>query len=779
MFQVSSPAFDLSAALVAAQSRLATTSVGTGARSEDVLASSSFGGAASTSAPTTYFDGSGTAQPTVGFSTPSSTGRDSGVLGESFAAGGVTSDLGVFSVFIMTSQMASDLCCGEVAGLKFCTAGRQVCSIRKHSKKVKVLIGHIYVSGPRNSAFTQIYLNPSLVSPSLVSRILGERSSLDAWQRLFGAISQASSELSEGQFESLKLRVLTGTTLGLTPRKGIQRYEDDRASSEHQSSKLSPIGQYKDDELDMESLLAAQLDKFSTFSKGTAESLDLLRQAVGEEIDQLEVGLQNLTLKVGVDPGLNDTPMLSAWEGIEYLNALFLKSKQGQMNFQQIIANHAQWIVQNEPKINSSAFTTQAVGVLQNQMNQVLQLVTVLSQENQILSTQVQALRNNSGNVSPATSSMHMGLYTPEIENIRDLIRRMDARLASAEARLSGQQGTQSVNQLNTLQARFDILEARVSSKPAYVCGRTFLSLPDMMTWVVTNLPNNVYYLFHDVVSLLEHVDPITVHRQDIIIEQFQSSRVGYSTDAESRMVTSFKITLPQVFCGDKKETSPGTGGRHFPGCKSYANWNLHDGTNVNRTIKFDISNLLHDHHEARSLANDLHGLSVSFVGEYLNWIDNFYLELMQISGCTSDEAWEVTGKCGKQVFEIFREIRNIAGNANMETDSNRKAARYLYAIVSCHQEMQRFLDKGFRNHESIFPIINLHLFQASASRTTLEQFISSINKDVKRIEARCNQIDTLQGKLQKLTSTTDSLSGKRSGKPPVAQGGAGPPGSS
>jgi hypothetical protein len=152
----------------------------------------------------------------------------------------------------------------------------------------------------------------------------------------------------------------------------------------------------------------------------------------------------------------------------------------------------------------------------------------------------------------------------------------------------------------------------------------------------------------------------------------------------------------------------------------------------------------------------------------------------MQISGCTSNEAWEVTGKCGKQVFEVFREIRNIAGNANMETDLNRKAARYLYANVSCHQEMQRFLDKGFRNHESIFPIINFHLFQSSASRTTLEQFISTITKDIKRIETRCNQIDTLQGKLQKLTSTTDrdSQLGKRTGKPPPAQGGVSPPGS-
>jgi hypothetical protein len=330
MFPGSSPAFDLSAALAAAQSRLATASVGPGACPEDTLVSSSLSEASSTLAPTAVPDRFGLSQPPVGFSTPSSAGHDPGVLGESFATGGVPGDIGIFSAFIMSSQMASDLCCGEVAGLKLCTAGCSTCSIRKHVKKVNVLIGRIYIAGPRNSAFTQITLDPSLVPTALVPRILSEKLSLDTWQRLFGAISQLSVVLTEDEFESVKSRVLTGTSFGLTPRKGIQRYEDDKISSEYQSSKLSPIGQYKDEDLDMESLLVAQMDKVATFSKDTAQSLDLLRQTVGEDVDRLEAGLQNLTLKVGDDPGISDTPMLSAWEGAEYLHSLLQDFKQEQ-----------------------------------------------------------------------------------------------------------------------------------------------------------------------------------------------------------------------------------------------------------------------------------------------------------------------------------------------------------------------------------------------------------------------------------------------------------------
>jgi hypothetical protein len=84
------------------------------------------------------------------------------------------------------------------------------------------------------------------------------------------------------------------------------------------------------------------------------------------------------------------------------------------------------------------------------------------------------------------------------------------------------------------------------------------------------------------------------------------------------------------------------------------------------------MSSLLSSHHEARSSANDLHGLSVSFVGEYLNWVDNFYPELLQISGCSPDEVWDVSGKCAKQVFGVLCEIRSIVGNANMEQDFNK-----------------------------------------------------------------------------------------------------------
>jgi hypothetical protein len=90
-----------------------------------------------------------------------------------------------------------------------------------------------------------------------------------------------------------------------------------------------------------------------------------------------------------------------------------------------------------------------------------------------------------------------------------------------------------------------------------------------------------------------------------------------------------------------------------------------------------------------------------------------------------------------------------------------------MYAVVLSHQEMQGFLNKGFHNHESIFPIIYFHLFQAGTSKATLTKFVTDIKNDLKKDDTWCNQIDTLQAKLSKLNQVPGDKDnpGKQMGK--------------
>jgi hypothetical protein len=112
----------------------------------------------------------------------------------------------------------------------------------------------------------------------------------------------------------------------------------------------------------------------------------------------------------------------------------------------------------------------------------------------------------------------------------------------------------------------------------------------------------------------------------------------------------------------------------------------------------------MEDFPEAKSFANDLYGLAHAWINEYVSWLDSFISGLKTISGCTIEAAYELGTKCGKRVFEELRHERRVAANANSEPNQMRRIAKYLYAVVRCHATMQEFLDRGFRDHTSIFP---------------------------------------------------------------------------
>jgi hypothetical protein len=326
-----------------------------------------------------------------------------------------------------------------------------------------------------------------------------------------------------------------------------------------------------------------------------------------------------------------------------------------------------------------------------------------------------------------------------------------------------GAGGACSFSEIRELQLKVAIIEARVSSTPITVCGRTFLSLPDVETWVVKNAPSGVFYFYHDAVSLLELMNSTDMIRSEVLTELYQAHKVGLKAEAEARMIASFRITVPQIFCGLQKESGLATSNKPFPACKTYEQWDPNDGysglkhmiergmVDIRGSLMHDINTMLSAHPEARSFATDLHGLSHTFVSNYCTFLSNFYAEMRQASGCGSEEAWTLTTKAGKVVFEEFRRVRNIAANANTEPDQVKKTAKYLYATIRSHGVMAEFIERGFRDHKAIFPIINFYLFQTTAAKTTVDKFMVDIRNEMKRLDTRCNQIDSLQSKIQKL----------------------------
>lgn len=112
-----------------------------------------------------------------------------------------------------------------------------------------------------------------------------------------------------------------------------------------------------------------------------------------------------------------------------------------------------------------------------------------------------------------------------------------------------------------------------------------------------------------------------------------------------------------------------------------------------------------------------------------------------------ADDAWELASHCVKRIFEELRRIRATAANASVEADPVMKCAKDLWAVLQSHQLMQEYVDRGFRDHRSIFPVINYHLFNTSVSRAAFDKHKQAVVK----LETRCNLIDSLQAKVAKL----------------------------
>lgn len=217
---------------------------------------------------------------------------------------------------------------GAVAGLKFCTSGKTTCLKSSHAKK-DLQAGMVYIAGPRSSAFTQVFLDPSMLPRDQLEKLLGKKNTLKAWKHLFRAIQEQSlgmAPIASEEFESLKSRAVGGIAIGVTPRKQTSWYveESEEASPWEPSNlvaKLSPLGSSLLDDIDSESLLAAQMDKLLLASEETVNKFEKMHHAVGEDVDQLEVAVHEVSLRTGKDPGLGDTPLLSAWEGVAFVHA--------------------------------------------------------------------------------------------------------------------------------------------------------------------------------------------------------------------------------------------------------------------------------------------------------------------------------------------------------------------------------------------------------------------------------------------------------------------------
>lgn len=86
--------------------------------------------------------------------------------------------------------------------------------------------------------------------------------------------------------------------------------------------------------------------------------------------------------------------------------------------------------------------------------------------------------------------------------------------------------------------------------------------------------------MFHDVITLMEHLSGNCVERKDVINEWYQTTKVGLD-EHEACHVASFKITYPMVSRYIKEGANNIK--HHLPAIKSFKEWNSFDPNPVLR----------------------------------------------------------------------------------------------------------------------------------------------------------------------------------------------------
>mmetsp|Transcript_15764 Transcript_15764/g.22500 ORF Transcript_15764/g.22500 Transcript_15764/m.22500 type:complete len:328 (-) Transcript_15764:1200-2183(-) len=241
----------------------------------------------------------------------------SGEFSALHVSGGGVGDLQLFE---MSPDLLDTMCCGVVAnGSTFCTLGSMKCSIKKHSRKVKVYPGELYISAGKTSAYSHHHAKADLLSTEQLNAVLLERHTLEEWVHLLHVLnndglsrSTTATSLTKSFNATMDVPVAVSA---ITPgRKRKDRYvsfQDElfgpdikmqTTNFDMNESELVIIPSASSEDLPLEDKLTIMVDQWDAVV-GALNKLTVLlkdfRAVVGDDIDILDERVTSVDGRIG------------------------------------------------------------------------------------------------------------------------------------------------------------------------------------------------------------------------------------------------------------------------------------------------------------------------------------------------------------------------------------------------------------------------------------------------------------------------------------------------
>ena len=523
-----------------------------------------------------------------------------------------------------------------------------------------------------------------MLSNASVGFLLSQEFSVQSWSSLLPRIASCNQEEIESLVQSLGGSSEHRVDF-ITPKKKLT---PDSSITNLSFSFPLDVFQYITDDSSFKESWPQLRDRILTLSQAVillGSSFGASSVSTSEEIRGLMVEMGLLQDALGSDDDMTDVPFRSCWEGIRYVHQAVVELTTLTLPLLDTKSNDSRIGLVVDNKVNAIHLRIREIETLIRTIeSECLSHFTRLNQLDSFCS-------GGPGKQTGEAIALHL-------HNIVARVQRLElSQRESSSPSFSSQLGSVTIPPSSTLvesklasvsadlvliRSNLDDLSSRIGQEVIEIGGVQFQSLSQTIAWVRQELPSNAYFVFQDVMTLLDLLGTSNLSDNDFLDGQYKATRANFVNDSAARCAASFGRELPTLFGrvepssfnGQLASTHP------LPSIHAYKSFNapdnlsgvkqriIHKMTTTVSRITAEISQRLAGSLVANSVALNFLLKSQEVILSLVSWMENFQQELSSAGQSSPKEAWLLVCSCVRGYSQQLEKARSPAAASSEDS---------------------------------------------------------------------------------------------------------------
>ena len=265
------------------------------------------------------------------------------------------------------------------------------------------------------------------------------------------------------------------------------------------------------------------------------------------------------------------------------------------------------------------------------------------------------------------------------------------------------------------------------------------------------------------------------MERNTTLSDMYMSSKIGYSTIADSIVAASFQNVLPGAYGRPTKSTSnnddyESTIQSELPGLPTFEKWDNRDGRHgrrfwireETRKTEQQLDGCIRSQliGPAQILAKDMLTDSYAMADAMYNFITSSYEDTMNAGKFDGKQAWTLTCSFVKRVFQELSYERVMARDGIHVDDPWTTSANFLFATMKAHAVMGEFMKLAIKDHPSISSEMVKFVCYSQPTADTSEVLtrLHSVETLQRADQSNISKLETRLKKVETWKSDSDKL---------------------